>query len=419
MKRKLLSLVLAASMAASIATPMMASAEGVTLEYWTCMTEGADTQKAMEEMVAAWEEATGNTVNMTNFTYDMLHEKILTAAAGGNVPDVIWGLPEYVGEFYNMGIVADLTSYYETWEEKDALSEAVIDAMTINGQIIGVPYEMTVRAYLVHTEDLEAAGIETPATWEDLLAQTDYYEKNGKYLTELACTGVRSPQELLVYLAQYGLEICSEQEDGKFRNTWAEDEEQLAKATKVFQFYKDLADTGIIDPSSINWGWEETDENFATGIVSTYVTGNWLAERESSNPDTMDDVAIAAIPYPSDGQQATYMECKPLFVMAGSENQDAAFELAAMIGGYECQAAAFADRSPRSDVSTDSKWSKDFSALSDTGIVFPPVTLGGINQAMIDSIAKVLQEGKTPEEAALWLCDAVNASLAENGELSE
>lgn len=419
MKRKLLSLVLAASMAASIATPMMASAEGVTLEYWTCMTEGADTQKAMEEMVAAWEEATGNTVNMTNFTYDMLHEKILTAAAGGNVPDVIWGLPEYVGEFYNMGIAADLTSYYETWEEKDALSEAVIDAMTINGEIIGVPYEMTVRAYLVHTEDLEAAGIETPVTWEDLLAQTDYYENNGKYLTELACTGVRSPQELLVYLAQYGLEICSEQEDGKFRNTWAEDEEQLAKATKVFQFYKDLADTGIIDPSSINWGWEETDENFATGIVSTYVTGNWLAERESSNPDTMDDVAIAAIPYPSDGQQATYMECKPLFVMAGSENQDAAFELAAMIGGYECQAAAFADRSPRSDVSTDSKWSKDFSALSDTGIVFPPVTLGGINQAMIDSIAKVLQEGKTPEEAALWLCDAVNASLAENGELSE
>lgn len=419
MKRKLLSLVLAASMAASIATPMMASAEGVTLEYWTCMTEGADTQKAMEEKVAAWEAATGNTVNMTNFTYDMLHEKILTAAAGGNVPDVIWGLPEYVGEFYNMGIVADLTSYYETWEEKDALSDAVIDAMTINGEIIGVPYEMTVRAYLVHTEDLEAAGIETPVTWEDLLAQTDYYDNNGKYLTELACTGVRSPQELLVYLAQYGLEICSEQEDGKFRNTWAEDEEQLAKATKVFQFYKDLADTGIIDPSSINWGWEETDENFATGIVSTYVTGNWLAERESSNPDTMDDVAIAAIPYPSDGQPATYMECKPLFVMAGSANQDAAFELAAMIGGYECQAAAFADRSPRSDVSTDSKWSKDFSALSDTGIVFPPVTLGGINQAMIDSIAKVLQEGKTPEEAALWLCDAVNASLAENGELSE
>lgn len=419
MKKKLVSLVLATAMVASMAAPMAVSAEGATLEYWTCMTEGADTQKAMLAKVEEWAAATGNTVNVTNFTYDMLHEKILTAAAGGNVPDVIWGLPEYVGEFYNMGIIADLTTYYETWEDKAALSDAVIDAMTINGQIVGVPYEMTVRAHLVHAEDIEAAGIEMPVTWEDLLAQTDYFEKNGKYLTELACTGVRSPQELLVYLAQYGLEICSAQEDGKFKNTWADDADQLAKATKVFQFYRDLVDNGIVDPSSINWGWEETDENFATGIVSTYVTGNWLAERESSNPDTMDDVVVTAIPYPSDGQPATYMECKPLFIMEDSENKDAAFELAAMVAGKDLQTAAFADRSPRSDVSTDSKWSKDFSALSDAGIVFPPVTLGGINQAMIDSIAKVLQEGKTAEEAALWLCEAVNASLAENGELSE
>ena len=68
---------------------------------------------------------------------------------------------------------------------------------------------------------------------------------------------------------------------------------------------------------------------------------------------------------------------------------------------------------------TECKWSKDFSALADTGVTFPPVTLSGINQAMVDSIAKVLQEGKTAEEAASWLSDAVNASLQENGELSE
>jgi multiple sugar transport system substrate-binding protein len=52
-----------------------------------------------------------------------------------------------------------------------------------------------------------------------------------------------------------------------------------------------LIDNKIIDSSAKNWGWEETDENFATGITSTYVTGNWLAERESSNPDTMGDVS--------------------------------------------------------------------------------------------------------------------------------
>ena len=71
------------------------------------------------------------------------------------------------------------------------------------------------------------------------------------------------------------------------------------------------------------------------------MTGNWLAERETSNPDTMEDVAVSAIPYPSDGHQATYMECKPLFILADSKNKDAAFELATAMCSKEWQEAGF------------------------------------------------------------------------------
>lgn len=431
MKKKLITAMLTAAMISSLAACGGGSSQGEgsadggssdgerAVELWTCWTEGADTETASLEQIKKFEEETGVKVNQTNFTYDMLHEKILTAAAGGNVPDLIWGLPEYIGEFYNMGILEDLTDRFNEWEDKDALSEAVVNAMTIDNKVVGIPYEMTVRAYLTHENDLESAGVETPATWEDLMAQEGYYEANGKYLTELACTGVRSAQELIVYLAQYDLEIASAQDDGKYKNTWKDNADEMEKATKVFQMYKDLLDKGIVDPNCKNWGWEETDENFATGITSSYVTGNWLAERESSNPDTMGDVAVSAIPYPSDGHEATYMECKPLFILKDSKNKDDAFDLAAAFCSKEWQEAGFADRSPRSDVSTDSKWSKDFQALSDTGVTFPPVTLGGITQAMQDAIAKVLQEGEEPEAAAEWLCDAVNASLSDSGELSE
>lgn len=434
MKKKVISLMLAAAMAASMAAcGSSSSGSGSSsgsesaeaedgervVELWTCWTDGAVTEEESMKQIEAFEEETGITVNQTNFTYDMLHEKILTAAAGGNVPDLIWGLPEYIGEFYNMGILEDLTDRFNAWEDKDALSDAVVNAMSIDGKVVGIPYEMTVRAYLTHGNDLTAAGIETPATWEDLMAQTDYYSNNGKYLTEVAATGVRSAQELLVYLAQYDLEIATAQDDGKYKNTWNENPDELEKAAKVFQMYKDLIDNGIIDPNCANYGWEETDENFATGIVSSYVTGNWLAEREESNPDIMGDIAVNPIPYPSDGHQATYMECKPLFILADSKNKDDAFELAKAFCSYDWQSAAFADRSPRSDVSTDSKWSKDFQALSDTGITFPPVTLGGITQAMQDALAMVLQEGEEPAAAAEWLGNAVNDSLADSGELSE
>lgn len=392
---------------------------GKTVELWTCWTEGADTAIESKKQIKAWEEKTGNKVNQTNFTYDMLHEKILTAAAGGNVPDLIWGLPEYVGEFYNMGIIEDLTDKFEGWDGKSALSEAVVNAMTIDNKIIGIPYEMTVRAYLAHTKDFTEVGAKVPKTWEDVLALSDFKEKTGKYPTELACTGVRSAQELIVYLAQYDLEIATAQKDGKYKNTWNDNKEELAKAAKVFQFYQDQIDKGIVDPSAKNWGWEETDENFATGIAASYVSGNWLQERETSNPDIMGDISVNPIPYPADGHKATYMECKPLFIMADSKNKDAAFELATAFCSREWQEAAFADRSPRTDVSTETKWSKDFQVLADTGVTFPPVTLSGITQAMQDAIAKVLQEGKTAKEAASWLSDAVNSSLSDSGELSK
>ena len=96
MFKKVVSAIMVAAMVGTMVAPVSVSAKdgGKTIELWTCWTEGADTEKASQEMIQKWEEETGNTVNQTNFTYDMLHEKILTAAAGGNVPDLIWGLPE-------------------------------------------------------------------------------------------------------------------------------------------------------------------------------------------------------------------------------------------------------------------------------------------------------------------------------------
>jgi hypothetical protein len=37
---------------------------------------------------------------------------------------------------------------------------------------------------------------------------------------------------------------------------------------------------------------------------------------------------------------------------------------------------------------------------------------------MIDSLAMALQEGKTPEETATWLSQAINTSLTNAGEIA-
>ncbi|MCU6735083.1 ABC transporter substrate-binding protein [Diplocloster agilis] len=392
---------------------------GETIEFWTTWVPGGDIEAGSLDMIEKFEAETGYKVNYTVYTYDMLHDKVISAASAGNPPDLIWGLPEWLGEFHNMGILEDLTPYYEKWEDKDAVYESVLSALQIQDHYYAVPHEMTLRALEVHKDLNAKAGVEVPKTWEDVLALTDYYEKAGVYPYGIAAAGVRSPQELIVYLAQYGLEVCTIQDDGKYKNTWAENPEDLAKAAKVFQFYKDLVDKGVVDPASVTWGYEETDENFATGYTGMYVTGNWLEEREKSNPETMGDVDICPIPYPSDGQPATYIEAKPQYIFSDSKNKEGAFALASAVCSKEWQEAAFASHSARKDVFTDTIWSKGFANLADDGVVFPPVTLGGITQAMIDSIAMVLQDGKSPEDAASWLSEAINQSLADSGELSE
>ena len=289
--------------------------------------------------------------------------------------------------------------------------------MIFPSTVIGFPYETTARAYLGHADLLTRAGVAVPGTWDAVVGVgTKVEQATGSSFYGVAGTGVRAPQELLVYLAQYGLAVAVEQEGGGYRNTWGDYPDELAKATKVFDFYASLVRSGAVSPNSSTYGWEETDENFATGLTATYVTGNWLAERESSNPGTMGDVSVHPIPHPADGQPATYIEAKPLMVMSSSRALDGATQLARAFASTEWQTAGFADRSALSGVSTDTKWSKDFSALLDTGVTYPPITLSGVTQNMIDALAMVLQEGTSSAEAAAWLSEAINTSLQQSGD---
>jgi ABC-type glycerol-3-phosphate transport system substrate-binding protein len=418
--RKKKALVAAIGVAAIMLSGCSASPGGgdaKTIELWTSWSEGEGTANALEPLIEEWASEKGYTVNQTNFTYDQIHEKLIASAAGGNLPDVVWGLPEYVGEFSKLGILADVSSAWESWDDADQVSDSVKESMTVGGQTLGFPYETTARAYLVHDDLLTKAGVSVPTTWDEVLAVgPKVSEATDSSFYGVTGSGVREPQELLVYLAQQGLSIAEEQDGGGFANTWNDNPDELAKATEVFQFYSDLMASGAVNPNSATYGWEDTDENFATGLTASFVTGNWLAERESTNPETMSDVSVHPIPYPSDGEPATYIESKPVFTMAGSDSLEASTELAQQFASQEWQQAAFTDRSALSSVTTDSKWSKDFAALVDTGVTYPPISLGEVTQDMIDSLAMVLQNGDSPKEAASWLSDAINEALETSGD---
>ena len=81
---------------------------------------------------------------------------------------------------------------------------------------------------------LKAAGIKTaPKTFDELIDIADEIKKaTGKEAFGIAGAGVRSPQELLAYLASNDLVIAEKMSDGKFKNTWKDNPEQLQRAAE-------------------------------------------------------------------------------------------------------------------------------------------------------------------------------------------
>ena len=317
-----------------------------------------------------------------------------------------------------MDALQDLTASYNAWSDKDKVYPNVMASLTADGKVLALPQYLGIRALLYHENMLKKAGYDAPPkTWDELLAMSGKVKQaTGKEAFGIAAAGVRSPQELLSLFAQNDLVIAKKMDDGKFKNTWKDNTDELKRAGEVYQFYKDLLAKGAIRSEAKTWGWQEEDTNFAQGQYAMVVNGPWIEGRSKENPEEMKDVKVTAPPFKK--KSATFLEVSPLYLYKSGKHPKEAFEFATFILSKDWQASIRPTNSPRSDVVSDSPWGKGFTELASTGVVFPSVSLGGITKDMEDSIARALIKNDAPEEVAQWLSEAINNDLKKSGELS-
>jgi multiple sugar transport system substrate-binding protein len=390
----------------------------ITLDFWVAWdptkSDGIEGAKQIEMFEHAHPDIK---VNVQVIAFDALHDKLITSVAGGDAPDISWGLVEWLGELNRMGALADLTGQMNAWSQRSAIYPNALAALTIGGKLMAVPNYIGLRALLVHSAMLKKAGIAVPPkTWDELLADASKITAaTGKPAFGISGTGVRTPQELIMFLAQNGVQIAVPTKDGKFRNTWGDDPAQMARAAQVFDFYRKLAASGAIDPAASGWGFEEEDSEFAQGRYAMVVDGSWMSERVAENPAEMADVTIS--PPPRSTTRATFFEVNPFYIFKGPHEVET-WELAQFMLSHEYQAAVDLDRSPRMDVTGDGIWGRNFTSLTPIGVVFPPVPLGSITQSMEDSVGRVLLQHQKPQAVAAWLGRAINKALRQSGELA-
>lgn len=289
------------------------SSEKIRLTFWDFHTEAE--QAFFERMVAEYNaiqdrvEIVYSTSNQTDYTTT----KLPIAFAGGEGPDIFMISPGDFMKFANAGWMLDLTPYFPEGALEDFLP-ASIEAVTVDGKILALPFELELLALYYNEDMLRNAGVDVPKTWDELLDAA-------RKLTTDKVAGLILPPEKGPYfnfvwypfLWQKGGTVLSE--DGK---TSLFDTPEVAEA---LDFWGTFFREGL-SPTKLQQHPTEID-HIGNGTAAMQIVGTWAINRAEQ---VFGDVPInvTPIPHPVDGRLATDAGGWKFAVNANSKHADEA-----------------------------------------------------------------------------------------------
>ena len=156
-----------------------------TITFWHAY--GADSKEleTLREVIIPGFEAKypGADVEDVAVPYDQLHQKMITAAAGGDLPDVMRADIIWVPEAAKLGLLERLDTAMPDFEELAAkVFPGTLETNRYQDGYYGLPLDTNTRVLMYNADALAAAGVsEPPATFDELreladkLAGTDIY----------------------------------------------------------------------------------------------------------------------------------------------------------------------------------------------------------------------------------------------------
>lgn len=270
-------------------------------------------------------------VTVTNIPWADVMTKYQTAVAAGTVPDAIM-----IGSSLLPSMVAagGLAPVPDGVVDEDSLNETAAESVIVEGTAYAVPWYVETRVMYYRTDLAEKAGVEPPATWDDLTAFGEAMKANGAdYGIQLPMGDAEdSTQVILPFYAQGGGEVLNDDGDA-----YAWDEAAL---TDALEYYASFFTEGLAPMSG--YGDAQTAA-FADGSNPSFISGPWmigvLGDQES--PEWVDaNVGTAPVPAGADNNDS-YLGGGHLGVFEDAENADGAWKLIRWLSDAETQQAWF------------------------------------------------------------------------------
>ncbi|MER5843874.1 sugar ABC transporter substrate-binding protein [Streptomyces prasinus] len=208
--------------------------------------------------------------------------KALRMASSKSLPDIVQFDASEMPTFAEAGGLVDLRTL---GLETDGIPRGIVEFGSYRGTYYGAARSVNTLALFYDKDALDRAGLEVPATWDEL----------------------RETAKRLTGGKRYGLALSAGgAEDGVFQFTpfmWSNggDETELdgPRVVEALDYWKALLQDGSLSRSTVNWTQADVNDQFMAGNAAMMINGPWQVE--TLNTDESLNWGIAQIPVPRAG----------------------------------------------------------------------------------------------------------------------
>jgi len=306
---------------ASLATlPAGCASKRRRLNIWAMGVEG----ETLGEYGEAFSRDNGDyPVRVQALPWSAAHEKLLTAFAADDLPDIVALGNTWVAEFHALGAVEPLNArLVASPMHHDQFFDAALKSVTLDGQVLGIPWYVDTRLLFYRADLLRDAGFDKPAeTWSDWDRQLAALSGGAKASVRQGKYGLLMPfneyEPLVALCLQADQPILL---DNGTRGGFSQPGIRDAFAYAVSMYTRGYA--AVLTHSEVN----DLYSAFARGDYAFLITGPWnLGEFARRLPAAVKaDWATAPLPGPR-GAGASSAGGVSMCLARASTNKDIAF----------------------------------------------------------------------------------------------
>jgi multiple sugar transport system substrate-binding protein len=200
---------------------------------------------------------------VTYVAQEQVEQKLLTAIAGGQVPDLVMWDRYQTSLYAPKGALQSIDDRVEADGVKlDDFYPQALGEMKYDGKLYGLPLLVDVHALAYNKTMFKEAGLKVPTNWDELktAAEKLTVKKGGK----LATSGflLNDPGLFNMWLLQAGGRLVSDDGTKTAFNS--------PQGIEVLDFWKKLLDAGVYSN-----GFGDTNDAFAAGNAAMKYDGEW------------------------------------------------------------------------------------------------------------------------------------------------